>query len=191
MRISLILAHPDEESFNHALAGSVRDALEAEGHEVTLHDLHGERFDPRMTREEVRTHRSQDASVEAHVAEIVAADGLVFVHPVWFDAPPAILKGWVERVLREGDAFERGVDGGFVGRLQAEAALLVTTQNAPRGEGVDAVDHFWSEFVLPAMGVREVERVTLTPVVASDETQRRAWLDEVATTARRRFPAVT
>lgn len=188
MRISVILAHPDLASFNHALADVVCDALATAGHDLVLHDLYGEGFDPRMSKDEVCMHRSNDPQVEAHVAEMLAADGLVIVHPVWFDGPPAILKGWVERVLREGAAFERDADGGFVGCLRVQAALLVTTQNAPRSGGVDAVDHFWSEFVLPAMGVPVVERVALTPLVRSDASMRSAWLGQVAEVTRRRFP---
>lgn len=188
MSISLIFAHPDPGSLNHAVARSILEALEEGGRRVAVHDLYAERFDPRLGRDELRTHRSDDPLVEAHVAELVEADGLVVVHPVWFDAPPAILKGWVDRVVRQGSAYERTPDGGFLGLLAARTAMLVTTANAPRDErGGDALDHFWSDFVLAAAGIEAVERIHLAPVVASDLAMRRAWLEHVAERAERLF----
>ena len=188
MTVSLLLAHPDPTSFNHALARSVHEALEEAGHVVRLHDLYAERFDPLLTTEEIRTHRSTDALVELHARELTEADGLIVVHPVWFDAPPAVMKGWIERVVREGTAFDRPAGGGFRGRLIARAALLITTANAPydpkRG---DALDHLWRDFVLANCGITTVRRVHLTPVVASDLATRRAWLEEAADQAETLF----
>lgn len=188
MTISLILAHPNPDSLNHALARSVFAALRQRGHDVVLHDLYDERFDPCLTTAEIVTHRSDDALVERHAAEIQAADGLVLVHPNWFDQPPAILKGWVERVIREGTAFRRPLDGGFEGLLNVRAALLVTTANAPYDAASgDAIDRFWKGFVLPTCGVPTVERLHLTPVVASSLEQRRAWLEETGERAQALF----
>jgi len=188
MTISLILAHPSPDSLNRALARSILAALRESGHDVVLHDLYDERFDPCLTAGEIRTHRSDDALVERHAAEIRDADGLVLVHPNWFDQPPAILKGWVDRVIREGSAFRRTDEGGFEGLLNVRAALLVTTANAPydaaAGDGLDA---FWKGFVLPVCGVPTVERLHLTPVVASSLEQRRAWLEEAGERAQALF----
>lgn len=189
MSISLILAHPDPGSLNHAIARSILEALEESGRRATLHDLYAEGFDPRLGRDEITNHRSHDPQVEAHVAELVEADGLVIVHPVWFDAPPAILKGWVDRVVRQGSAYERTPEGGFRGLLRARTAMVVTTANAPRDDegGGDALDHFWRDFVLPAAGIEAVERLHLTPVIASDLATRRGWLERVAERAERLF----
>lgn len=190
MTISLILAHPDTGSLNHALTRAILEALEEAGHAVVLHDLYAEGFDPVLRAEELRTHRSDDPRVETHVRELTEADGLIVVHPVWFDAPPAILKGWVERVFREGDAYERPPEGGFRGLLTARAALLVTTANAPYDPTAgDALDHFWRGFVLAAAGIDTVDRVHLTPVITSDLATRRGWLEEVAERAEALFPA--
>ena len=190
MTITLILAHPNPDSLNHALARSIFAALRESGHDVVLHDLYDERFDPCLTADEIATHGSDDALVERHVAELQSADGLVLVHPNWFDGPPAILKGWVERVIREGSAFRRTPDGGFEGLLDVRAALLVTTANAPydAADG-DALDAFWKRFVLPTCGVPTIERLHLTPVVASSLEQRRAWLEQAGERAQALFSA--
>lgn len=181
MKISLLLAHPNPDSFNHALAEAVRSALATRGVDVTVHDLYAEAFDPSLGAAEILNHESSDPQVEAHAAELVETDGLVIVHPVWFDAPPAILKGWVDRVVREGTAFERPPDGSFRGLLRASASLLITTANAPYEPGTpDALDHFWRTFVLPTSGIETNDRLHLTPVIASDLAMRTAWLEEAA-----------
>jgi putative NADPH-quinone reductase len=53
MRISVILAHPDPESFNHAIAQTVFDALKANGYSVSYNDLYQEKFDSRLNSEEL------------------------------------------------------------------------------------------------------------------------------------------
>ena len=178
-RVLLLVAHPNPSSLNHALARAATEALEEGGVRVDLHDLYREGFDPRLSAGEIATHASDDAVVEAHVRELRAADALVVIHPVWFDQPPAILSGWVQRVVREGDAFEHAPEGGFRGLLPAQDALVVTTQNAPYVPP-DALDHYWRSFVLPAVGIDDAERIALGPVVASDGATRRGWLEDVA-----------
>jgi len=188
MHIVLVLAHPDPESLNHAAARSAFEALEQAGHEVAVHDLYAERFDPRLTGSEIHQHRSDDPLVEAHATELAGADGLVVVHPVWFDHVPAILKGWVDRVVREGTAYERRHDGGFRGLTKLRSALLVTTANAPdQPDPGDGTDHFWRDWVLPTCGVTRVERVHLSPVVGSTLATRRSWLEAVAERAEATF----
>lgn len=180
-RVLLLVAHPNPDSLNHALARAATEALEAGGVRVDLHDLHREGFDPRLSARELVERSSDDPQVEAHVRALVAADAWVVVHPVWFDQPPAILSGWVQRVVREGDAFEHAPEGGFRGLLRAREACVVTTQNAPY-EAPDALDRYWRSFVLPAVGIERHERLAFGPVVTSDVATRRAWLETLAAT---------
>jgi NAD(P)H dehydrogenase (quinone) len=188
MNVSVILAHPDPRSLNHALARSVVEALEERGHDVEIHDLYAERFDPCLSAIEIAEHRSDDPLVESHADELARADGLVIVHPNWFDQPPAILKGWVDRVVREGTAFERSAEGDFRGLLGLRGALLVTTANAPYDpEAGDGLDAFWRGFVLPICGVPRIERLHLTPVIASSLAQRRGWLEDASARAEALF----
>lgn len=181
MNISVLLAHPNPDSFNHALAHTVVTTLQDAGHAVTFHDLQAERFDPVMTAREVLEYRSDDPLVERHCDELYRTDGLVVVHPVWFDQPPAILKGWVDRVVRQEVAFRRTPDGTVHGLLSAQHALVINTANMrPGGERVDLLDAFW-RLVLEPCGVASVRRSLLAPVVTSSHQQRTAWLGDVAT----------
>lgn len=188
MRLSLLLAHPDPQSLNGALATAVREASEGAGHRVAFHDLAAEGFDPRPTAREIVEHRSDDPLVERHCRELADADGLILVHPNWFSGPPALLKGWVERVVRAGVAFRRASDGRIEPMLRADVALLITTANTRRREGEeDDLDHFWRDVVLAPCGVGRVERLAFAPVVASTPEERRAWLAEASDRVRTIF----
>jgi putative NADPH-quinone reductase len=89
MKISVILAHPDKKSFNHAIAATAIETLKQNGHEVFFHDLYEEEFDPLLTAEEIPRGVALPFEVEKHCNEISAADGVVIIHPNW--SPNALL----------------------------------------------------------------------------------------------------
>ncbi len=137
MRISIILAHPDVQSFNHAIAQTAAEKLKRNGHNVVLHDLCAEGFDPLLPACEFPQQASLPDEIERHCREISAADGIVIVHPNWWGQPPAILKGWVDRVIRPGVAYKfldgDSGEGVPVGLLRAKAAVVFNTSNtSPR-----------------------------------------------------------
>src|SRR6478735_617468 len=109
MRAVVVLAHPDPSSFSHALADAACGALRDAGHDVVLHDLYAEGFRAVMSAEERHAYHGEqpilDPLVGAHVADILAAHTLVFVYPTWVSTVPAILKGWLERVMVPGVGF--------------------------------------------------------------------------------------
>jgi NAD(P)H dehydrogenase (quinone) len=103
-RHAVILAHPDAESFNAAVARTWCETARACGHEAELRDLYRLGFDPVLkASEQPRPDRyAMSNDVAAELAAIQGADVFVLVYPVWFGAPPAILKGYVDRVLGAG-----------------------------------------------------------------------------------------
>jgi len=139
MKISVILAHPNPGSFNHAIGAAVIQALGENRHDIVYHDLYAERFNPVLPFEEIPRGALLDPVIQAHCAEIAAAEGIVVIHPDWWGQPPAILKGWVDRVLRPGVAYrflegDRG-EGVPVGLLKAKAALVFKHLQHPPGAG--------------------------------------------------------
>ena len=133
MKILVIPAHPDRKSYSHAIAAAAVEALTDSGHEVVLHDLHDEAFPPVITSEEIPKGADLDPVIEWHCRELAAAEGIVIVHPNWWGQLPAILKGWVDRVVRPGVAYEfREDDSGAgvpVGLLKAKSAVVFNTSN--------------------------------------------------------------
>ena len=195
MNILLLLAHPRPGSFNHALAHAVRDQLEADGHRVVFHDLDAERFDPVLPPDESARAAVLPPAVAAHCADLVAADGIVVVHPNWWGQPPAILTGWVDRVVRPGVAYEfrEGDSGEGVprGLLKARTALVLNTSNtAPERELAvfgDPLETLWRNCIFGLCGVTDVQRRTFAVLAVSTAEQRRQWLAEARALAARAF----
>jgi putative NADPH-quinone reductase len=113
LKISVILAHPYNQSFNAAIAAAVADRLKSNGHTVFFHDLYAEGFDPVMKESELVSDAAGDWLIAAHQQEIRESEGIVIIHPNWWGQPPAVLTGWADRVLREkvAYAFAEGDDG--------------------------------------------------------------------------------
>jgi putative NADPH-quinone reductase len=196
VRILVILAHPKEGSFNHAIAKIVLHRLCADGHDVTFHDLYAEGFDPLLPYDEIPRDAPLPPTVVRHCAEIQGAEGIVIVHPNWWGQPPAILKGWVDRVLRPDIAyrFQEGDTGEGIpeGLLTARAALVFTTSNTPVAREMavfgDPLEILWVRCIFSFCGVNVCKRRNFGVIVTSTETQRKAWLTEVADMVRETFP---
>jgi NAD(P)H dehydrogenase (quinone) len=199
MTISIILAHPNPGSFNHAIASTAADTLRQNGHQVILHDLYQEQFPPLFSAAELQTDAKLDPLVARHCEEIAVADGIIIVHPNWWGMPPAILKGWIDRVLRPGVAYrfitgDKG-EGIPIGLLKARAAMVFNTANTPeereREAFNDPLETLWKNCVFALCGVWKVQRQTFTVIVTSTPEQRAAWLTEVRVAVSQCFPSST
>lgn len=100
----VILCHPDAQSFNAAVARTYCDTVRSLGHEVILRDLYQLSFDPVLKAGERPAPNSQSLSndVAAELEIIRGGEIFVLVYPIWFGSPPAMIKGYVERVLGAG-----------------------------------------------------------------------------------------
>src|SRR3972149_2972288 len=187
MQISVILAHPDPKSFNHALAQAAVEVLKQNGHQVFFHDLYAEGFDPLLPAAEFLQEARVPKEIDRHCREISCADGIIIVHPNWWGQAPAILKGWVDRVMRPGVAykFEEGDKGeGLpVGLLKAKAALVFNTSNTFEERELqvfgDPLERIWRDGVFGLCGVKTFYRKTYRVIVTSTYEQRSEWLEDV------------
>jgi putative NADPH-quinone reductase len=195
MNITVILAHPNPGSFNHAIADEVAAALREIGHTVTVHDLYAERFDPLLPADEIPRVATLPCAIAGHCKEIAGADGIVIVHPDWWGMPPAILKGWIDRVLRPGVAYRfEETDSGEgipVGLLKARAVIVFNTSNTPalREQEIfgDPLERIWKDCIVSFCGIPVCHRRMFGIVVTSTAEQRKAWLEEVKFLTRSTF----
>jgi len=134
----LILGHPDPRSFNHAIAARYAEIVQTNYQSVVVRDLYAIGFDPLLKDIERPQRRpgfySHDVMIEIDLIE--RSDVVTFVYPLWFGTPPAIIKGYIDRVF--GAAFmlsdlkrERTV-GSFVGK-----PLCLFTSSASTGPWLD------------------------------------------------------
>ena len=190
-----VLAHPRPDSFCAALFAEVVGGAETAGAEVTRQDLYRDGFDPVLTADEStavtgsgrRVGVARDLLVERYQTQLLAADLLAVVHPNWWGKPPAILSGWLDRVLAPEVAYK--LDGGAAGMPQARldlSALVVTTGDTDHvreaREFGDPLAAIWERCVLPYVGARHAARVHISPVSAMTVDQRDAALHDVAAT---------
>lgn len=196
MKVLLVLGHPAPGSFNHAICDAAMAALEAAGHACRFHDLYAEKFDPVMTAAELPKDAVLPVEIERHCQEIGEADGLIIVHPNYWSAPPAILRGWVDRVLRAGRAYNFVPDGKGgarpVGLLKARVGLVFTTANTPHEKEVelfgDPLHTHWLKVVFGLCGISRTEKWDFSPIITSTAEERREWLREVELAVARYFP---
>ena len=192
MNIFVLIGHQKQGSFCHAIAAAAVEELKRLGHTVVYRDLYAEKFDPLLLHEEIPKGSPQDPIIEQHCCEVAAADGFVIVHPNWWAMPPAILKGWMDRVLRQGVAYQFG-PGGVEPLLVGKRAVVLTTSNTPREDELrlfgDPLENLWKACVFNFCGVEDFYRRNFESIVMSTPEQRRGWLDEVRTIIGQRFPA--
>lgn len=109
MRVLVIYCHPVDTSFNADTHRRVVQALRDAGHEVDDCDLYAEQFNPVMSREERLGYHDVPVNrepVRGHVERLLRAEALVFCFPTWCFGLPAMLKGYLDRVLMPGVAFD-------------------------------------------------------------------------------------
>ena len=187
MNISVILAHPVEESFNHAIARAAIESLEKNKNKVYYHDLYKENFNPLLMGDEFPKDCFLEDLLKLHCEEISAADGIIIVHPNWWGQPPAILKGWIDRVIRPGVAYKflesdngEGIPNGL---LKAKAALVFNTSNTEENRELkvfqDPLETIWKNCIFGLCGVSNFYRKMFRTIVTSTEQERKQWLSEV------------
>lgn len=178
----VVLGHPSAESFNAALAQAYVEAVCARGHRAVLRDLYALQFDP-LLKESERTARDRkeipdDVRHELELA--LEADIIVFVYPLWFGAPPAIVKGYLDRVF---GAANRFIDchtpdkSPFAGKRLVVISTSGTSLPALEEQGVwvslrqsfdqylkavigfSRCDHYHADGIIDGLGPTHAERV--------------------------------
>jgi NAD(P)H dehydrogenase (quinone) len=144
MKVFIVHAHPEPQSFNSALTREAKTTLEAVGHEVIISDLYAMNFDPVSDRRNFTSQKDPDyfkqqveekyateidgfsADIKAEIEKLFWCDVLIFQFPLWWFGLPAILKGWVDKVFASGQIYGGGrwYDNGV---LKGKKAMLSLT----------------------------------------------------------------
>jgi NAD(P)H dehydrogenase (quinone) len=198
MKHAIVLAHPNRNSFNAAVARAYADTVASWGDDAIIRDLYNLNFDPRLQALEIPWAKGYAPGPDVVLERQMLKDAkaFVFVYPLWFNAPPAMIKGYVDRVFSYGFGYEAG-PGGSVPLLAGRCLVSFTTSGAPdawveQSHAVADLRRF-DDHVAAVCGLSVLEHVHLggvTPRLAPEAARER--LDIVRETARRLFaPAVT
>lgn len=184
---SVILAHPYEKSFNHAIFAAATGALRARGISVFAHDLYAEGFDPVLTRAELGKEETQDPLAARYIRELVASDLLVFIHPNWWGQPPAIMKGYIDRVFRPPYAYDYEISASgsteIAQKLVGKIGIVFNTSNTEEVRENeyfhDPLEHEWLKCVFGFCGIERCSRRMFRVVAESGAEERSRWLEMV------------
>lgn len=131
-KILVVYAHPNPESYNSAIKNQVVQTLGEAGHLVNVLDLYQEGFEARMSQEERLRYMTKDNTngLEQEICRLRWADSLVLVYPTWWMGPPAILKGWLDRVWLPGIAAKFETGAVVPGLTNIQRVVVITTQGS-------------------------------------------------------------
>jgi len=196
MKHAVIVAHPNPESFNLAMAQTYCRAVEAEGHTAVLRDLYRMDFDPRLQLGELPRPGGFEAAEDVKRERAVIADADVFalVYPLWFNAPPAMLKGYVERVFSMGFGYSPSGLEGNQPLLEGRRLISFSSSGAPNAwmnaEGaLAALRNIFDDHFAGVCGLRVVDHVHFGgshPGIVADRVE--ACRAEVRAAVTRAFP---
>ena len=188
-RIAVIVGHPRAGSFCEALGQAYAEGAREAGHHAELICLSGLDFDP-VLRGGFKGTQPLEPDLAAAQAAIGQAGHTVWIWPLWLGFPPALMKGFAERVLTPGFAIEK-LDGPPFYRplLTGRSARLIVTMQMPvwmyRFVAFARSAKVFSNQILKFVGMRPVRRTYFGMVEHVGDARRRAWIEEVRELGRR------
>lgn len=135
MKVLVVIAHPKQDSFNHALLAEVKTGLADAGHKVKVADLYAEGFQPAMIAEDYAQFDdppSLPADVLAEQERVEWSDAVMFIFPLFWWHMPAMLKGWIDRVMAYGFAYDDPMNPDS-GPLRHRKMIALITAGASAG----------------------------------------------------------
>lgn len=161
MKHLIIYAHPNPESFNQAVLLKVLEG--SKGHDVIVRDLNAENFPPVLRWQECINTFSQEYAhdVKAEQTYWNEADLITFVYPLWWMGFPAILKGYLDRVLTHGFAYQTG-KGQTIGllkgkKIQQFVTMGNTNEKYEEKGFLQSLDHTLGNGLFNFCGVENVQ----------------------------------
>jgi NAD(P)H dehydrogenase (quinone) len=197
MRHALILAHPRRASFTGAVMQAYREAVKALGHDTIIRDLYAMDFDPCLKAAEIpgAPDYAVGADVLAEREQIGGCDVFALFYPLWLNAPPAMLKGYLDRVF--GFGFAYGGEGhSFNPLLTGRRLISFTASGAPNAwvektGALEAVHILFDRYLAQLCGLTLLDHVhfgAITP--GASQVFIRARLDDVGQTVRQHFATI-
>ncbi|GGH20938.1 NAD(P)H-dependent oxidoreductase [Paenibacillus segetis] len=188
MRVAIVYNHPYEGSYCHAILDSVKRGLYKAGHEFDLIHLDRDQFNPVMTAEDLlafRNKKSIDSQALEYIQRIKAAEHLVFIFPIWWELMPALLKGFIDKVIFPGETYDYTSSGyGMVTLLNnLKSTTVITTMNTPsimyKLTYGNAIKKSLIRGTLKKSGIKNVKWLSLNMVKSSSSEKRTKWLEKI------------
>ena len=123
MKVHLVVAHPEQGSFNFALHQTAINVFKNENFKLEISDLYKQNFNPVAGKKDTANYpvgeffqlakaqrlalsnNSFESSISKEQEKLISSELLIFQFPLWWWSFPSILKGWIDRVLSSGFAY--------------------------------------------------------------------------------------
>ena len=188
MKVLIVFTHPNQNSFNHALLGNITAGLEEAGHEVKVKDLYQEDFNPVLSGDDLKVLHAGETpkNIAKEQEQLLWAEGLIFIYPLWWFDRPAMLKGWFDIVLTNGLAFEY-TNEGVRGLLKHKKALVIITAGGSEdyfkdNDALQLIHRPVTDGTLSFCGIDDVSHQIFYDVPNLTDKERNAILDNMKTT---------
>lgn len=196
MRVLIVFNHPYEGSYCYAILNAVTRGLQKAGHDIDLIHLDNDGFDPVMRAKDLRAfvsareqpevaHRLLDPQVKDYKQRLQAAEHLVFIFPIWWELMPALLKGFIDKLIFPGIAYDYNANGTRMHckLKQLSGVTMITTMNTPAwayrlifGNAIQKailLGTFWK------IGIKNRRWISLNYVKFCKPAKRQKWLHKV------------
>jgi NAD(P)H dehydrogenase (quinone) len=166
---------------------SAKKGAEQQGHDVDVIDLEADGFDPVMHSEDLigfLKHKAQDDQAIDYIERVKQADHLILVFPIWWELMPAMMKGFIDKVVFPGETFDYTKGGtGMTSLLtNLKSTTIMTTMNTPkalyRWVFGDAIQRALIRGTFRKMGLKQVKWLSCNMVKKSSDAKRRQWLTQ-------------
>ncbi|MFJ7746886.1 NAD(P)H-dependent oxidoreductase [Peribacillus sp. NPDC097295] len=187
--------YPYEGSYCHAILDSVKRGLAKARHDIDVIHLDQDQFKPVMTADDLlafRNKKSIDSHAIEYIQRIKEADHLVFIFPIWWELMPALMKGFIDKVIFPGETYDYTSSGYGMVTLMDNliSTTVITTMNTPaimyRLTYGNAIKKSLIKGTLKKSGIKNVKWLSLNMVKASSSEKRGKWLEKIE----RRFTSI-
>jgi len=191
MRYLIIFAHPNTNSFNHAIKEVVENELTLSGKKFSSRDLYHMNFDPVLNLQDIdgAQHGVVLEDVEEEQGYIRSADVLIFIFPIWWGSMPAILKGYFDRVFSNTFAYYIDKNGNISGLLKDKKAIVINTTAASQDEYtangmIYNMNKILHDGLFDFCGIKLLEHQYLCGIHGTSATERERILETIRVTVK-------
>lgn len=183
MKTTIILAHPWHGSFNKAILDAIVTELQSRQKEFTIVDLYKDHFDSALSEEDLALYSKglyTDELVRKYQEILMETKELIIIFPIWWYNVPAVLKGFLDKVLLKDFAFTE-IKTGLKGKLtHITKATVITTSESPtwylkyfRG---NTIEHFFIKGTLHDIGIKNATWLNSDRTTSGTDGMRKDFL---------------
>lgn len=179
--VTIIFSHPWSKSFNNSILDTVIQKLSSENREFQIIDLYNENFNPVFSLEELALYSKGETTYELtkqYQAKLKDTDEVIFIFPIWWSSVPAILKGFIDKLMLRGYAYQIDQTG-WHPLLKFDKVTLLSTSESPTEYFVKSIQDVFINQTLTQIGMGNATWHNLEHTCSQTDEYRKKFLDQV------------